>query len=49
MFAIFKYSMRLWWDRKNKIRDKFLLLLFYIMHVPVVAVQFGPRVECCNE
>ena len=49
MFAIFKYSMRLWWDRKNKIRDKFLLLLFYITHVPVVAVQFGPRVECCNE
>ena len=50
MFAIFKYSiaMRLWWDRKNKIRDNFLLLLllFYITHV---VVQLGPRVECCNE
>ena len=35
------------WDRKNKIRNNFLLLLlFYITHV---VVQLGPRVECCNE
>ena len=36
----------LWWDRKNKIRNKYLLLLFYITHV---VVQLGARVECCNE